>query len=192
VIGNPNYLKLPNCTLVDFLKTQILLHHPFSSKSFPPFRQETKKLLVKITVEETKVGMNLLYVEWEVCCLAIEKAAEHHHEQVLGHYYYYYHTTTTLTTSSYPTLLEKAAEAQMMSKFNGKFFLYENLHKFSRMKFLCKICDKRLVLSPSHNSTLQFLFPVYVCLLRSWSSVFLLGILLQFFWVANFPKILTS
>jgi ureidoglycolate hydrolase len=60
VIGNPNYLKLPNCTLVDFLKKQILLHHPFSSKSFPPFRQETKKFLVNITVEETKVGMNLL------------------------------------------------------------------------------------------------------------------------------------
>ncbi len=191
MIGNPNYLKLPNCTLVDFLKT----NPPSSSfliKIFSSLQTRDKKN----SSENHRRGNKSWYeftIEWEVCCLAIEKAAEHHHEQVLGHYYYYYyHTPTRLTTSSYPTLLEKAAEAQMMSKFNGKFFLYENLHKFSRMQFPCKICDKRLVLFPSYNSTLQFLFPVSVCLLRFWSSVFLVGILEQFFWVANFCKILTS
>jgi hypothetical protein len=88
VIGNPNYLKLSNCTLVLFFEKTNSPSSSFLIKIFSSLQTRDKK----ISSENHSRGNKSWYefiIEWEVCCLAIEKAAELHHEQVLGHYYYY-------------------------------------------------------------------------------------------------------
>ncbi len=172
MIENPNYLKLPNCTLVDFLKKQNPPSSSFLIKIFSSLQTRDKKISSENHSRGNKNWYELI-IEWEVCWLAIEKAAEHHHEQVLGHYYcyyyYYYHTPTTLTTSSYPTLLEKEAEAQMMSKFHGSSFCMKTYTSFLECNFFARFVIRGWSFLPATilpcNSTLKisFLMAILSC-----------------------------